>query len=57
MKITTYIRWILSILLVYGIYTETGIWTMIAFILIVGENEVKTLVKEHAKHARDSTSN
>ena len=57
MKITTYIRWILSILLVYGIYTETGILTMIAFILIVGENEVKTLVKEHAKHARDSTSN
>jgi hypothetical protein len=28
-------RWILSALLVYGVFTETGIWTAIAIGLIV----------------------
>lgn len=28
-------RWLLSLLLVYGVYTETGLWTAFAVLLIL----------------------
>lgn len=33
-KIISVIRWILTVILIYGIYTETGPWTAGAFILL-----------------------
>ena len=37
--IISVIRYILTMALLYGIYTETGIWTTIAFLLIVIAHE------------------
>ncbi len=31
---TKIIRWLLTALLMYGVYTETGIWTTIALTLV-----------------------
>lgn len=40
---THIIRGILSLALVYGVYTETGVWTALAvFLLIVGQ-EMQTI--------------
>lgn len=33
-KITDFIRWALTLLLIYGAYTETGIFTAISLLLI-----------------------
>lgn len=42
------IRIILSLLLLYGVYTETGIWTVIILFLIMNYIECESYLK--AKH-------
>jgi len=39
------IRIILSALLLYGVYTETGIWTAILLFLIVAISEIEAYLK------------
>ena len=36
-----YVRWVISIALLYGVYTEAGIWTVIAIGLIYIGSEVE----------------
>ena len=38
--ITTVIRWILSLLLLYGVYTETGKWTVLVLFLMFAALEL-----------------
>ena len=47
--ITTIIRWILTALLIYGIYTETGIWTVLFATLIIIEIELDALLTKLTK--------
>jgi len=42
MHIIDYIRIALSLLLLYGVYTETGIWTTILLFLVVATAELKS---------------
>ena len=44
-KVNTIIRWILSIGLVIGVYTETGIFTTIVCFLILLKSELEQLRK------------
>jgi len=39
------IRIILSILLLYGVYTETGIWTTVLLSLVVVTTEIEAYLK------------
>lgn len=40
-----YIRIILSLLFLYGAYTETGIWTVLILFLILVNTEVEIYLK------------
>ena len=42
-----YVRIILSLLLLYGVYTETGVWTTVAMGLILIETEISGYAKKH----------
>lgn len=37
------VRWVLTLLLIWGVYTETGVWTALTITLILLEIEVRTL--------------
>jgi len=37
-----YIRWVLTLMMLYGIYTETGPWTTLAFFLIFVAIEIQS---------------
>ena len=37
----SYIRWVLTLGLIYGAYTETGIWTAISLLLIFLSIEIQ----------------
>jgi len=39
--VATIARYVFTLLLVYGVYTETGIWTAIAFALIALKFEIE----------------
>lgn len=41
--LTKIIRWILSTLLLYGAYTETGFWTTVALTLIILRCELEDI--------------
>jgi len=45
MHIIDYIRIALSLLLLYGVYTETGIWTTILLFLVVATAELKSYLE------------
>jgi len=45
MHIIDYIRIALSLLLLYGVYTETGIWTTILLFLVVATAEYKAYLE------------
>jgi len=45
MNIIDYIRIALSLLLLYGVYTETGIWTTILLFLVVATAELKSYLE------------
>lgn len=51
--ILSVIRYILTMFLLYGIYTETGIWTTIAFLLIVITHEQIDGAVKRIKEALD----
>jgi len=40
-KIKIVVRWILSLLLLWGVYSETGVWTTLTLFLIVLTFEAK----------------
>lgn len=49
--IANVIRWGLTIVLIYGVFTETGIWTAISLTLLflgieVGSYNLRTLIKD-----------
>jgi len=50
MKLSTLIRWILSCALLYGVFTETGVWTTIAMTLFMIFLEMMTLSILHKKN-------
>lgn len=44
------VRWILGLLLIYGAYTETGVWTaIILFLAMVGIEANTALHKRHRR--------
>lgn len=45
MKIKVIIRWTLSIALIYGVFTETGIFTAISMFLIFVSIELMRIMK------------
>lgn len=46
-KTITSVRIILSLLLIYGVYTETGIWTTIAVGLFFVDSEISLLAVKY----------
>ena len=53
MIVTAIGRWILALLLLYGVYTETGIWTTIAIFLTFLSTELGTYFVRVVKKALD----
>ena len=47
MCLVNYIRIILSLLLFYGVYTETGIWTTVSLFLVFVTSEIEGYLKRH----------
>lgn len=43
-KITDMIRWVANVALLYGVYTETGVWTVIAITLGLLGIEITTIL-------------
>jgi hypothetical protein len=41
------LRWIMSLALLYGVYTETGMWTTIVLFLILSGQELDYYVRRH----------
>lgn len=54
-KIQNLIRWILTAALLYGVYTETGIWTAISIFLIFAGFEMITLIMRKATSGFNDT--
>ena len=46
MKTVDYLRIILSLLLLWGVYTETGIWTTLVLFLILIQIEINNYLKK-----------
>ena len=42
-RIPTIIRWLLTLLILYGAYTETGIWTTLALFLWAVSSELNSM--------------
>lgn len=55
LKITDFIRWILFIALMYGIYTETGPWTVVFATLITLNFEIREFLSRLARKAYENS--
>jgi len=44
-KTTDLIRWALTLLLLYGAYTETGVWTLIVLALMSIDTEARIMAR------------
>ena len=47
MKLIRWSRWLLSLLLLYGVFTETGLWTTLFLFLILVKCEIKKVLKRN----------
>ena len=48
--IVTWIRWIFTLALLYGVYTETGIWTTISLTCVFAMSEVRNEIAKRTIH-------
>lgn len=50
-----YIRIALSLVLLCGVYTETGIWTTLALFLVLVETETEIYKRQKRRHLYSAT--